>query len=61
MKFRKCGVLLRGRFSLRMIGMVYRRCIRSAMLYGSETWCWRENEMVILGRTERAMVRSMCE
>ena len=32
------------------------------MLYGSETWCLRENEieMVILKRTERAMVRSMC-
>ena len=28
--------------------------------YGSETWCLRENEMAILRRTERAMVRSMC-
>ena len=42
-----------------MKGMVYRSCIRSAMLHGSETWCLRENEMVILRRTERAMVRSM--
>ena len=25
------------------------------MLYGSETWCLRENEMAILRRTERAM------
>ena len=32
----------------------------SAMLYGSETWCLRENEMAILRRTERAMVRVMC-
>ena len=40
MKFRECGELLRGRrFSLRMKGMVYRSCVRSAMLYGSETWC----------------------
>ena len=23
-------------------------------------WCLRENEMIILGRTERAMVRSIC-
>ena len=30
------------------------------MLYGSETWCLRENEMAILRRTERAMVRTMC-
>ena len=25
--------------------MVYRSCVRSAMLYESETWCSRENEM----------------
>ena len=42
-----------------MKGMVYRSCVRLAMLYGSETWCLRENEMII-SRTERAMVRSMC-
>ena len=30
------------------------------MLYGSETWCLRENEMAILRRTERAMMRTMC-
>ena len=30
------------------------------MLYGSETWCLRENEMAILRRTERAIVRAMC-
>ena len=30
------------------------------MLYGSETWCLRENEMVVLRRTERAIVRAMC-
>ena len=40
--------------------MVYRSCTRSAMLYGSETWCLRENEMAILRRAERAMVRAMC-
>ena len=31
------------------------------MLYGSETWCLRENEMAILRRTEKAMIRAMCE
>ena len=61
MKFSECGELLRGRkFSLRIKGTVYRSCVRSAMLYGSETWCLRETEMEILRRTERAMVRSMC-
>ena len=39
--------------------MVYRSCVISAMLYGSETWCLGENEVAILRRTERAMVRSM--
>ena len=41
---------------------VYRSCVRSAMLYGSETWCLRKNEMAILRiqRTERAMVWAMC-
>ena len=43
-----------------MKGMVYRSYVRLAMLYGSETWCLRENEMAILRRTERAMVRAMC-
>ena len=60
MKFRECGELSRGRrFSLRMKGMVYRSCVRSAMLYGSETRCLGESEMAVLRRTERAMVRSM--
>ena len=60
MKFRVRRVVIRGRkFSLRMKGVVYRSRVKSAMLYGSETWCLRETEMTIL-RTERAMVRSMC-
>ena len=60
-KFRECGELLNSkRFSLKLKGMVYRSCVRSALLNGSETWCLRENEMAILRRTERAMVRIMC-
>ena len=43
-----------------MKGKVYCSCVRSAILYGSETWCLKENEKAILRRTERAMVRSMC-
>ena len=61
MNFIECGELLLGRrFSLKLKGMVYRSCVRSAMLCGSETWCLRENEMMIVRRTEGAMVRSMC-
>jgi len=45
MKFRKCNELLKGkRFSLKMKGNVYKSCVRSAMMYGSETWCLREKK-----------------
>ena len=54
------GFLCERRFSLRMKGIVHQGCVRSTILYGSETWCLRENEMAILRTTERAMVRSMC-
>ena len=30
------------------------------MLYGSKTWCMRENKATILRRAERSMVRAMC-
>ena len=60
-KFKECRELLTSkRFLLKIKGMVYRSCVRSAILYGSETWCLRENEMAILRKTERAMVRAMC-
>ena len=60
-RFRECGELLLGnRFPLKMKGKVYRCCVRSAILYGSETWCLKENEKAILSRTERNMVRAMC-
>ena len=60
-KFRECGELLNSKmFSLKLKGMVYHSRVRSAMLHGSETWFLRENEMAILRRTERAMVRAMC-
>ena len=60
-RFRKCGEFLLGnRFPLKMKGKIYRCCVRSAILYGSETWCLKENEKAILRRTKRAMVRVTC-
>ena len=60
-RFRKCGeLLLRNRLPLKMKGKVYRCCVRSAILYGSEARCLKENEKAILRRTERAMVRVVC-
>ena len=50
-RFRECGELLLGnRFPLKMKGKVYHCSIRSAILYGSETWCLKENENAILRR-----------
>ena len=61
MKFRECGELLNSeRFLLKLKGMVDGSCVRSAMLYASEIWCLRENEMAVLRKTERAIVRAMC-
>ena len=60
-RFGKRGELLLGnRFPLRMKGKVYCCYIRSAILYGIEAWCLKENETAILRRMERAMVRAMC-
>ena len=33
--------------------IIYQNCVRLAMLYGSEKWCLRENEMAVLRRTKR--------
>ena len=60
-RFSECGELLLGnRFLLKMKDKVYRCCVRSAILYGSETWCLKENKKAILRKTERAMVKAMC-
>ena len=48
------------KFSLEMKGKIYQNCVRSPMLYGSEKWCLRENEMAVLERTEKAMMRAIC-
>ena len=49
------------RFPLKVKGKVYRCCMRSAILYGSEAWCSKENEKAILKKTKRAMVRAICD
>ena len=59
-KFWDCGELNSKRFSFRVKEWVYQSCVKLVMLYGSELWCLSENEMAILRRTERIMVRAMC-
>ena len=58
--FQECGeVLYRRRFSIWMKRKVYQICVKSAILFGSETRCLREKEMELLRRTEGAMIRAM--
>ena len=42
-------------------GAVYVNYVRPAIQYGCDAWCLKESEMVILRRTERPMLRAMCE
>ena len=54
MRFRESGEVLCGRrLLLKMKGKVFEICVRSAMLYRSETWCFRKVELLRI--TERAM------
>ena len=55
----ECGeILLVKRFSLWM-KEVYKNYVRSAMLYGSKMRCLRENEVAILRRAKRCMMRAI--
>ena len=48
-KFRECSELLLGkRFLLKIKARVYQSYVRSAMLYGSESWCLREKKWVFM-------------
>ena len=52
-------LLYERKLSLKMKGRIYQSCVRSALLYGSETWCLEENEMAILRKIKKAMIRAM--
>jgi len=60
-KFRQLLPLLTNKdVSLMMRGRLYSSCVRSSMLYGSETWPVRKENVVALQRAEMRMVRWMC-
>ena len=46
--------------SLAVKGKVYRACVQSVLVYASETWAMKVEDMQRLERTERTMVRWMC-
>ena len=60
-KFRQLVPLLTNKdVSLIMRGRLYSSCVRSSMLYGSETWPVRKENVVALQQAEIRMVRWMC-
>ena len=60
-KFRKLSPILTARrASLKLKGKVYRTCVQSVMVYGSETWAMKAEDMQRLERTESMMIRWKC-
>ena len=60
MSFNKLGPILTTRdVSLRLKGKLYKMCVQRVMVYGSETWPIRVEELRRLDRAER-MIRWMC-
>ena len=60
-KFRELLPLLTTKaISLRVNGELYAACVRSIMLYGSETWPIKVEESQRLHRNEMSMIQWMC-
>src|SRR5271165_3460754 len=60
-KFNELAPILKCRGpSLKLKGKIYRLCVQSVMIYGSETWPTKVEDMQRLERTERMMIRWMC-
>lgn len=60
-KFRELAPILTSRgASLKVKGKVYKACVQRVLVYGSETWAMKTEDMQRLERTERMMVRGMC-
>ena len=60
-KFRELSPILTARgASLKLKGKIYRACVQSVRIYGSETWPMKVDDMQRLERTERLIVRWMC-
>ena len=60
-KFRELLPLLTSRvFSHKVKGKLYSACVRSVMLYASETWPLKEEDIQRISRTDMQMVRWMC-
>ena len=62
LKFRELSGLLIGKgMSVKSKGIIYTTCIRPAMLYGSETWATKIEDIRKIQRSEMRMLRWMTE
>ena len=60
-KFRELAPILTSRgASLKVKGQVYRSCVQTVLIYGSETWPVKTEDMQRMERTQRMMIRWMC-
>ena len=46
--------------SYRVKVRIYRACVQSVLIYGTETWAMKADDLKSLERTKRMMVRWMC-
>ena len=60
-KFKEvAGVLLLKGLSLKLKGLLYKSCVRSALSYGAECWATKAEDMRKMETTEMRMLRMMC-
>ena len=61
-KFKELSPILTARgASYHIKGKIYKACVQSVLTYGTETWAMKIANLQSLERTERMMVRWMCE
>ena len=53
-------ILMARGVSHRMNGKIFRACVQSVLIYGTETGAMKADNLRSLERTERMMVRWMC-
>ncbi|MBJ3201397.1 hypothetical protein JGB54_23255, partial [Salmonella enterica subsp. enterica serovar Agona] len=60
-KFKELAPILTSKgASLRLKGKIYQSCVRSCLMYGSETWAMKKEHVEKLVRTEMRMICWMC-
>ena len=60
-KFKELSPILTARGASHcMKGKIFRACVQSVLIYGTETWAMKAEDLRSLERTESMMVRWMC-